>query len=33
VVGGVSCACAEAPIARTINVAESTDLMTNPGGH
>ncbi len=37
VVGGVSCACAEAPgtqkVATTINVAESTDLMTNPGSH
>jgi hypothetical protein len=35
--GGVSCACADAPqgniMVTTINVAESTDLMTNPGSH
>ena len=31
--GGVSCACAGAPIKTTINVAESIDLMTNPGSH
>ncbi len=38
VAGGVICACAGAPrttnmLATTINVAESTDLMTNPARH